>query len=371
MSFIKNAWYVACWSDDVQVGKLFHRKLLGELVVFYRTIDGRAVALQDRCPHRFIPLHLGKIVDDKIQCGYHGLEFDCTGTCVKNPHGDGKVPAAAKVASYTVHDKHSMLWIWMGDAQADPDTIPDYGVLDPESGFQLSRGNLHIEANYELMGENLLDLSHVTYLHDGYLGSPEQVGAGQELKEEGEHIICNRWMPNVSVPRIFDMLYRRDGKPVDMWTNMRWIPPSCFFLDSGVHEAGGQREDHGWYYGIHILTPETERTTHYHFAAAMPSGTKLTPENAQKFRELRRYAFESQDKPVIDAQQAAIGDSDFWAMKPVLLSIDVGPVRMRRALSRMLKAEQAASNHSEATSAGHREFLAEDHNKTQTRETES
>ena len=339
MSYIKNAWYVACWTGDVNIGSMFHRKLLDEPIVFFRKENGEAVALQDRCPHRFIPLHLGTIRGDTIQCGYHGLEFDCSGKCVKNPHGDGKIPAAAQVRSYPVADKHGMLWIWMGDRPHDPALIPDYGMLDPASGYQLSHGYIHINANYELMGENLLDLSHITYLHDGLLGSPEQVGADQVVKEDGNDLHCNRWMPNISVPGVFDMLYKRDGKPVDMWTNMRWIPPSCFLLDSGVQAPGGERADHGWYYGIHILTPESERTTHYHFAAALPSGTTLSPEDYAKFAEMRRYAFQEQDKPILDAQQAALGDNDFWAMKPVLLSIDAGPVRMRRSLERLLKAE--------------------------------
>jgi len=260
---------------------------------------------------------------------------------VKNPHGDGKIPAAAKVRSYPVEDKNGMLWIWMGDKEADASLIPDYSMLEPTSGYLISTGGyIHINANYELMGENLLDLSHITYLHDGLLGSPEQVGAEQVVKEEGNHIICNRWMPNISVPGIFDMLYKRDGGQVDMWTNMRWIPPSNFILDSGVQAPGAQREDRGWYYGVHILTPENERTTHYHFAAAMPSGTNLSSEEATKFAEMRRYAFLEQDKPILDAQQAALGEADFWEMKPVLLSIDAGPVRMRRALERLLKAEQ-------------------------------
>jgi len=340
MAFVKNAWYVACWTDDVKQGEMFHRQLLGEPVVFYRKSDGGLVALQDRCPHRFIPLHLGKIVNDAVECAYHGLQFDCSGKCVKNPHGEGKIPAAAKVRSYPAYDKHTMVWIWMGDEPADPATIPDYSVLDAEAGYKTSGGYLHMEAAYELMGENLLDLSHITYLHDGYLGSPEQVGADQTLEQDGDCIQCNRWMPNVSVPGIFDMIYRQDGKPVDMWTNMRWIPPSCFLLDSGVHEPGGQRADHGWYYGIHILTPETERSTHYHFAAAMPSGTNLSPEDDAKFRKMRRHAFEVQDKPIIDAQQQAIGDADFWDLGPVLLTVDAGPVRMRRTLERMVGEEQ-------------------------------
>jgi len=233
-----------------------------------------------------------------------------------------------------------MVWIWMGDRAADPTTIPDYGVLEL-TDFKVSHGYLHIAAAYELMGENLLDLSHITYLHDGYLGSPEQVGADQTLEQMGEGLQCNRWMPNVSVPGIFDMIYRQDGQPVDMWTNMRWMPPCCFLLDSGVHEVGGQREDHGWYHGIHILTPETEHSTHYHFAAAMPPGTCLSAEDEQKFRTMRRYAFEAQDKPLIDIQQQIIGERDFWSLKPVLLSVDAGPVRMRRTLERLIAQESA------------------------------
>lgn len=341
MAYVKNAWYVACWSHQVRPDEMFHRTLLDQAVVFYRKRDGSAVALQDRCPHRFIPLHLGTIRDDRIECGYHGLQFDCSGACVKNPHGEGKIPAAAKVQAYALEERHGLLWIWMGDQPADAQRIPDYRVLEPGKGFALSTGGyLHIEANYELMAENLLDLSHITYLHDGLLGSPEQVGADQTLTDDDGHLVCRRWMPGVSVPGIFDMLYRRDNQPVDMWTEMRWIPPSNFLLDSGVHAPGGEREDHGWYYGVHILTPETATTTHYHFAAALPPGTALTDEQATKFAQLRRYAFEEQDKPILDAQQTALGGNDFWAMKPILLSIDAGPVRMQRKLEQLIKADQ-------------------------------
>jgi len=341
MSFVKNAWYVACWSDEVKAGELFTRTLLDERVVFYRRADGTPVALRDRCPHRFIPLSMGRLRDDVVECGYHGLQFDSSGACVRNPHGDGRIPAAARVQAYTAHDRHGMLWIWMGEAAADPALIPDYSMLDEGSGYRTSRGQLHINANYELMGENLLDLSHISFLHEGLLRSPEQVHAKQEVVQDGDRLQCNRWMPNVSVPGVFDMLFRRDGRPVDMWTNMRWDPPGCFLLDTGVQAPGESRERGAWYYGIHILTPETARTTHYHFAAARPPGPELDPETNARLAEMRRIAFEDQDKPIIDAQQEALGDNDFWDMKPVLLNVDLGPVRMRHTLDRLRKAEAA------------------------------
>lgn len=341
MAFIRNAWYMACWSKDIKSGEFFKRRLLDEQIVFYRKQDGTAVALFDRCPHRFVPLSMGKLIQDTVMCQYHGLKFDCTGKCIDNPHGNGKIPEAAKVRAYPVVERQGMTWIWMGTGEADQSKIPAYDVLQTDSGFSTSHGYVHLEANYVLMAENLLDLSHITYLHDGYLGSPEQKGADQTIEEGAETITCRRWMPNISVPRIFDMVYRRDGKPVDMWTNMTWVAPCSFILDTGVHEVNGQREDHGWYYGVHILTPETEKTTHYHFAAIMPPGTSMTEEQAQEFSRLRRFAFEQQDKPLMDVQQKVLEDKDFWEMKPVLLSVDVGPVKMRRKIEQIVKAEQS------------------------------
>lgn len=343
MNFLRNAWYVACWSEDVAPGQLFNRTLLGEEIVFFRRSDGSPAALQDRCPHRFIPLHLGHLDGDVLRCCYHGLEFDCTGKCVKNPHGDGKIPAAAKVRSYPVVDRHRMLWIWMGDREADPQTIPDYRMLDADSGFSITKGAVHIEANYILMGENLLDLSHVPFLHDGLIGSPQMVSTLPIVRDEGGALHVIREMPNVDVPSVFDMLYRQDGKTVDAWQNMAWMAPSCYLLDAGVKEPGGEREVMGWYYGIHLLTPETNSTTHYHFASARPPGSVSDPATDEELARLRRIAFADQDKPIVDAQQRVIGDRSFWDLKPVLLAVDAGPVRMRRTIEKLIKDEQGAA----------------------------
>lgn len=340
MAFLKNFWYVACYPDQVKPAEMFSRTICDEAIVMYRDSQGRPIALQDRCPHRFIPLHLGAVKGDVIECSYHGLQFDCTGACIKNPHGDGKIPSKARVRSYPLVEKHSLMWIWMGDEPADEARIPDYSVLTQPEVYRTSRGYMTIEANYELMGENLLDLSHVPYLHDGLLGSPEMANALPVIKEEANELHVDRWMPDVGVPQVFDMLYRQDGKKVDAWQNMRWNPPGCFLLDAGVVACGQPREDAGWYWGVHILTPETGKTTHYHYAAARPVGAELDAESDKKLAALRRIAFEDQDRPIINAQQAALGDADFWDMKPVLLSVDVGPIRMRRMIERLLKEEE-------------------------------
>ncbi|MEO7241470.1 MAG: aromatic ring-hydroxylating dioxygenase subunit alpha [Variovorax sp.] len=342
MKYVRNAWYVACWANAVKEGELFARTILESPIVFFRRSDGLPAALQDRCPHRFIPLHMGKIKGDVIECAYHGLQFDCSGACAHNPHGDGKVPAAMRVRAYPVEERHGFVWIWMGEEKADPSSIPDYGVLERPEEFKTTRGNIVINANYELMGENLVDLSHTPFLHEGLLATRGMTAASPEVREESGALHVDRWTPNVEVPQVFDMLFKQDGKNVDAWMNIAWYPPACFLLDVGVHAPGGQRESRGWIYGIHILTPETDRTTHYHFASASPRGAaELDEASNKRLGELRRIAFEDQDKPILDAQQQALAGSDFWSQKPVLFSIDVGAVRFRRKLEQMAAAEES------------------------------
>lgn len=343
MNYVKNAWYVAAWSDEVKAGEMFHRTLLDQGLVFYRRADGQPVALLDRCPHRFVPLHMGTLHGDVVECCYHGLQFDCTGRCVHNPHGEGKIPAAARVRAFPVVDRHQMLWVWMGEKPADDTLIPDYSVLDGSSGYETSRGYFVMEADYELLGENLLDLSHVPFLHGGLLGSPEMARGLPTVKEldGGRGLQVDRWMPNIQVPKVFDLLFRRDGKPVDMWNNMSWYPPSAFLLDTGVHAPGESRERGAWYYGVHILTPQTARTTHYYFASARLPSEALTPEFDLELAKLRRIAFFEQDKPILEAQQRAVGEADFWSLKPALFEVDVGPVRMRRMLEALVAREEA------------------------------
>ena len=119
-AYLRNAWYVAAWSDGVADGQLVPRTIMDEPIVLYRKADGAVAAIEDRCAHRFAPLSMGKIVGgDRIQCPYHGLEFDSSGACVRNPHGTKNIPPRARVKSYPVIEKHKAMWMWMGDGPAD------------------------------------------------------------------------------------------------------------------------------------------------------------------------------------------------------------------------------------------------------------
>jgi len=128
---------------------------------------------------------------------------------------------------------------------------------------------------------------------------------------------------------------------------MRWDAPSCMLNDAGARPVGGSKAEGTGIFGAHLLTPETETSTHYHFAAARQHPLPFPPEIADDIQrqlgELRRYAFQEQDEPMIHMQQQALmRTGGLQSRKPVLLSIDAGPVRCRRLLDARIAREQKA-----------------------------
>jgi phenylpropionate dioxygenase-like ring-hydroxylating dioxygenase large terminal subunit len=203
------------------------------------------------------------------------------------------------------------------------------------------RDTIELEVNYQLMTDNLLDLSHVSFLHDGVLGHAGMIRGGIQVEQEGDTLHVKRSTPNVAPPGMFDLMYRRDGQPVDVWADMRWNAPSCMLNYAGICPPGGKREDGVYILGAHILTPVSEFRTLYHFAAVRhDDNVTRTPEEQQevieKLSSLRRYAFEEQDEPMVLAQQQAqVNAGGLGSLQPILLNIDAGPVRARRLLDTM------------------------------------
>ncbi|SFU16837.1 aromatic ring-hydroxylating dioxygenase subunit alpha [Mesorhizobium sp. YR577] len=346
MEYLLNTWYFAAWSADIKSGELFPRVILNRPLVMFRSSDGAVKALDDRCPHRFAPLSMGRLQGDRVVCGYHGLEFDGGGVCVRNPHPSGKIPAAAKVRAYPLVERHSGIWIWMGEQAADSSLVPDFSKLDDTSeGLSISRrDHMVMDVPYDLIVDNLLDCSHTSFLHDGILGNEPMIAAPTTITQDGDTINVIRYAHSVPPPGMFDMLFRQDGAPVDCWTDFRWNLPSCLLLDVGVTVPGCPKEEGTGYFGTHILTPETDTTTHYHFAATrwnIRSGSE-TEETRQKISDLRRFAFEQQDEPMIRAQFRNIRMASTDALKPVMLETDVGVVRWRRVMEKKITAERQA-----------------------------
>jgi vanillate O-demethylase monooxygenase subunit len=285
---------------------------------------------------------------NRLKCPYHGLVFDRTGQCVENPHGSHRIPPSARVKSYPVVERHLMAWIWMGDRAPDPSAIPDFAVLDEADANLLSRRDyLLMDANYLLINENLLDLSHISFLHDGILGNADTIPAKIRLQQQGQTLFVGRHMPSVRVPGLFDLMYKRDGGRVDFWADMRWSAPSNMLNNTGVTDPGADRGAGVGIYGVHLLTPETETTTHYHFTAVRWNprswGEPTDSELRQQISDLRRMAFEEQDRVMIAAQQRAKLDPGIDTSRPVLLEVDAGPVRFIRTLQDLIRQEQEAA----------------------------
>lgn len=342
MNYLKNVWYVAAWDAEVNADALFQRTLLDESILLFRADDGRAQAISNRCPHRFAPLHMGKRVGNGVQCPYHGLQFNGQGQCIHNPQGP--IPKAAAVKSYPIVEKYCLLWIWMGDpARADEALIPDYACQDPARAHVAKR-YLHVKANYVLETDNILDLSHIQFLHPGSLGSSAVAGAITSVEQVGNTVYSNRQTVKDILP---EFLYRHRripiGTPVDRWIDVRWDAPASMLLEAGSVATRRPRSEGVADFVAHIFTPETDKTSHYWYGVATPLATGDDGRaRAEDFASGLTRPFASEDLPMLEAQQQMIGAADFWSLKPVLLAGDAGAVRARRVLDKMIADEQRA-----------------------------
>lgn len=347
MRYLRNVWYVAAWSDEIATGTSIARTLLDESVALFRDNSGKIQALRDRCPHRFAPLSKGVVVGDTLQCPYHGLRFDGGGQCQFNPHGDGSIPRAAKVTSYPVVDRHSAVWIWMGNpANADPSLIPDFGVIDPETNY-VGKDYLSVKANYQLEADNIMDLGHIAFLHPDTLGNDVVRDAQTEVTQDKNTIWSKRQTYRERLPPALEAHYGSAPETLwDRWFDVRWDPPASMLLWVGSLPAGTQRTaDSKAIPFIHLFTPETTKTTHYWFATSYPRsfGQQYEKRAARDIKFLRA-PFEIEDLPMLQAQQEAMGDAEFWDLKPVLLATDAAAVRARRILDKLIKDERVAND---------------------------
>ncbi|MFT5489437.1 MAG: phenylpropionate dioxygenase-like ring-hydroxylating dioxygenase large terminal subunit, partial [Alphaproteobacteria bacterium] len=270
--FMKNCWYVAAYVRELKDGGPFGRTLLGEPVVMFRDSTGHAIALEDRCCHRHLPLSLGQVAGDRVQCGYHGLEFDSSGTCVAVP-GQSKVPPGAAVTAFPLVEKYGFLWIWMGEvALADEALLPDWWWVDDPGWAHNPGAFLHIQCNYELITDNLLDLSHLGYVHARTLGNDAIIDFPVKTERLADRVRMSRWIQDRPPPPLFKTGGRFDGT-VDRWQIVETHAPAHTVVYAGcgpvgAGEFGGRTEYDD---GIHIRalnapTPETEESTFYFYA---------------------------------------------------------------------------------------------------------
>lgn len=342
--FIKNCWYVAAWDMEVGADAMLPRTLLGEPVLLYRDTAGRVVALEDRCCHRAAPLSLGKKEGDCVRCMYHGMKFDPSGACVEIP-GQETIPAKACVRSYPVVERDRLVWIWMGEpSRANPDDIADF-FWHASPQWRMKPGYIHYQANYKLIVDNLLDFSHLAFVHPTTLGtqSAAELKPAIERDTRGAGMLTiSRWYLNDEMPNLHKRVARFEGK-VDRWQIYRWTPPALLRMDAGSAPAGtgapdGTRVPEALQFRhTSIQTPETETTSHYWFCQARNFELDNEAMTEQIFADVV-VAFE-EDRRIIEGQQKIMGQLPGRTMIPI--AADAGLNQARWLLDRMAKAEAA------------------------------
>ncbi|MEO0030532.1 MAG: hypothetical protein RIS94_290 [Pseudomonadota bacterium] len=314
-NLVRNCWYVAGWSHDI-TREPQQRMLLGEPVVLYRREDGEPVALEDRCVHRLAPLSLGRVEGDNIRCLYHGFQFDPAGRCREIP-GQETIPNRACVKTYPVCEKNSWVWVWMGDPdRADPARIANSKALD-DPAWVLKTGQIDYEANYELINDNLLDLTHLAYVHAASFGADEAWSRNRpKIERIPEGVRSSRWI--VDSPPIPPLGEAASHERVDIWTSYDFVLPGVFLLFTAMYTAGTADACGGEAPGLEhrvlfnnftsqAVVPTSVKTARYYYSWG--PGAEFGDEAvAQLMIDTATMAFH-EDKVMIEAQQRVI-DND-------------------------------------------------------------
>ena len=342
--FPRNHWYVACTPAEID-DKPLGRMVCNQRIVFYRGAQGQAVALEDWCPHRGAPLSLGTVVEGRLVCGYHGLEMGCDGKTVAMP--GQRVRGFPPIRSFPVVERHGFVWIWPGDpALADPALVPDlFWASSPDWAY--GGGLYHIGCDYRLMIDNLMDLTHETYVHSTSIGQKEIDETPCGTRVEGDQVVTERFMNGIQAPPFWQMALRSHqlptDQPVDRWQICRFTPPSHVLIEVGVALAG-----HGGYHApadrkvssivVDFITPESDTSMWYFWGMARnfrPEDKGLTAQ----IREGQGKIF-GEDLQVLELQQRNLLQ---WPGRELLkLNIDAGGVQARKVIDRLIAAEQAA-----------------------------
>jgi phenylpropionate dioxygenase-like ring-hydroxylating dioxygenase large terminal subunit len=337
--FLKNVWQVAAFSKEIVPGAPFARTLCNLPLVLFRTRVGKLVAMDDSCAHRNSPLSLGKVVGDHLQCGYHGACFDAVGKCVSVP-GQAVVSIHARVPTYPVVERHKLAWIWLGEAaKADESLIPDIAWMDSPQ-WVTSEGYTLVAAHYQLLIDNLLDLSHETYVHGKTIGHDSVVESPVTVEETALHVVVKKDMLNCTPPPFYQHAGRLGpNDPVDRWQRTTFTPPAICVIDVGVNPLPPVREGAVRVGGqvINLITPATDTTSHYFWAFARDC--RLDEPALTEYLRAAVEATFAEDEVMLEGQQTRVNHPTAPTFD-VAFKTDVGPTRARKMVARMLLAER-------------------------------
>jgi len=345
IGFVRNAWYMVGWAKDLPATPTAHM-LIGEPIVTWRGADGALVTLEDRCPHKLAPLSRGQVDGADLRCMYHGLRFAADGRCVEIP-GQAAIPPSLRARAFPTAERHSAAWVWMGDpAKADPATIPDFvGIDDPK--WAMKEAHLDYHAHYGLIVDNLLDLTHVSFLHRASFGqgivrkqSEDTALKAPEIERIDRGLRLVRKTASGRAPAYLKHLH---GQAVDSVVAYDFLVPGIFLLGTSVYAEGAIARGGGMpdeepihaHFTCQAIAPMTDRKTRYFFATGpLARSADLT----DLIFGVARQAF-LEDQEMIEAQQLVIDRSPDARMRP--LSMDKAPNLYNALVTRLIAEENA------------------------------
>ena len=332
-----NQWWVAAYAKEV-TRQILPRTILGYRMVFYRTEGGDAVGLSGICPHRSFPLEKGHLVGDALQCGYHGFTFDQTGTCVHVPSQVG-VPTRSNLRKFPVAERGELIWVWTGEeGSVDFSKLPD--VQDIGLGVEGWAVEQHpmvtIQGRYTLLIDNLLDLSHVSFIHsDTIPGGDAVAGIPVEVLETTKSLMVQRVAKNLPPNPYIKFQFPANEGPVDQHFDAEYLGPNLIRTGGTVYEASHEKAL-GTQNFIHCITPESPGSVHYHVITARDFGQANAALGATNLH--MGTLILPQDMIAIEAIEKVL-QSLSTAPREVSARVDTGALKARYRLEQQIKSE--------------------------------
>jgi len=336
--FLRNAWYVAAFGSEV-TDELRAVELLGEWIALYRTRQGTPVALENACPHRKLPLSMGRIKDDQVECGYHGLTFNREGACTRIP-GIKRIPPSVRVRSYPAVSRYGLVWVWMGEkSRADPELIFRVEHWDEPGWGRNAGGSMVVECNYLLVTDNLLDPSHVAWVHRSSFGIDECEEEPVQTTVAADGVTASRWLRDVEVAPFYLPLVQFKGRcdrlqhyevrfPSHAIIRAVFVPAGSGGLGRPIHPQATLMDSYNFMSPI-----DAHRTRYFWFQLRnfAPSDVAISKMMDDGVRE----AF-GEDLVILNAVERGLARQ---TTAPIDLALDRAGLQFRRALSRLIAAE--------------------------------
>ncbi len=331
--YVLNTWYVTAWSHEVTTTPV--KRMVCEIpLVLYRNVSGQVRILEDRCPHRGYPLSAGVTHDDTIECGYHGFTFDGAGTCTRVP-AQSTIPERAVVRSFPVVEKDGWIWVWTGDKSlADESQIPDTHYMN-DPAWAANTHSYLFECRADLIHDNLLDLTHESFIHTSTVGDDYIYKHGITVEVEGTVVSADRLMPNVAPPPLYAKTMGLDGL-FDRFHCTEFHVPNYHILHSGITGAGRPREEGYLIKVLNGITPITANTSWYYYCFAR----NFAIDDVQATADLQEGLATVLDEDADALRLQEIGLSTRPSnVHDVLIAQDAGVAKARRIMKQLLDAE--------------------------------